>query len=141
MHFLESIRIVVSAIFQWIFFLAAATSPIALNVWAWQRLRQPPVPDSAKPWSRRVAYIGLASNFCGYALPLVAFIRNFTLLNSGRPVFAEQLVDGELILKVVAALFVLSLALGAIAPKYVRFQLMVSPLLPLLFLISLPVGV
>ena len=141
MHFLESIRIVVSAILQWMFILAAATSPIALNVWAWQRLRRPPVPDSAKPWSRRAACIGLVSNFCGYMLPSAAFIRNFTLMNSGRPVYAEQFVDWELILKVVAALFVLSLALGATAPKYVRFQLMASPLLPFLFWISLPVGV
>ena len=140
-HILESIRGVVSAIFQWIFILAAATSPIALNVWAWRRLRRPPIPDRGTPLRRRSAYIGLASNLCGYALPLGAAIRNVVLATSGRPVRGDEFVDWNLIMMATVALLLLSLALGAIGPKYVRLQLMLAPVLPFLFWISLPLGV
>jgi hypothetical protein len=40
-----------------------------------------------------------------------------------------------------AASVALSLALAALGPKYVRLQLILSPLLPFFFWISLPVGI
>jgi hypothetical protein len=141
MHPLESIHVVISAIFQWIFILAAATSPIVLNVWAWIRLRRPPVPDRGRPWQRLLAYLALASNFLAYAVPLAALVRNYTLLNSGHPVYGGEVVDGRLMLEIMTAFVALSLVLAAIGPKYVRLQLILSPLLPFLFWISLPEGI
>ena len=141
MHPLESIQEVISAILQWVFVLAAATSPIVLNVWAWKRLRRPPAPDIGSPWQRRAAYLVLASNFFAYALPLLALIRNFTLMNSSRPVSADELVDWPLVRNIMTALVALSLALAALAPKYVRIQLFLSPLIPFLFWISVPIGI
>jgi hypothetical protein len=141
MHPLESIQMVISVILQWVFILAAATSPIVLNVWAWKRLRRPLVPDIGSPWQRRAAYFGLASNFFAYALPLLALIRNFTLMNSGRLVGAQELVDWPLVRNIMTASVVLSLVVAVLAPKYVRIQLFLSPLIPFLFWISLPVGI
>lgn len=141
MYPLGSIQEVVSAILQWVFILATATSPVALNVWAWNRLRRPPLTAIGSPWQRRVAYLSLASNFFAYALPLAALIRNLTLLNSGRPVSPDELVDWRLMQNIIAASVVLSLALAAIGPKYVRLQPILSPLLPFFFWISLPVGI
>jgi hypothetical protein len=42
---------------------------------------------------------------------------------------------------IIAAFVVLSLAFAAIGPKYVRLQLILSPLLPFLFWICLPTGI
>ena len=133
MHPLESIQEVISATLQWVFALAAATSPIALNVLAWKRLRRPPAPDIGSPWQRRAAYLGLASNFFAYALPLLALIRNFT-------VSAEELVDWPVVRNIMTASVALSLVLAVLAPKYVRIQLFLSPLIPFLFWISVPIG-
>lgn len=141
MHLVESIPVLIFTLTQWIFILAVVTLPVLLNIWAWRLLRRWAVHDIDKPWKRRVAYLALASNCCVYALPWVAFIRNFILINSGHPVNADELIDGELIVKVVGALCVLSISLGAIGPKYVRFQLMFSPIIPFIFLIALPVGI
>jgi hypothetical protein len=135
MHPLESIQEVISAILQWVFMLAAAISPIVLNVWAWKRLRRPPVPDTSAPWQRRVAYLSLASNLFAYALPLAALIRNVTSMN------ADELVNWGHMQIIIAAFVVLSLALAAIGPKYVRLQLILSPLLPFFFWICLPTGI
>jgi len=134
MHPLESIQEVISATLQWVFALAAATSPIALNVLAWKRLRRPPAPDIGSPWQRRAAYLGLASNFFAYALPLLALIRNFT-------VSAEELVDWPVVRNIMTASVALSLVLAVLAPKYVRIQLFLSPLIPFLFWISVPIGI
>ena len=141
MRLLESIHDVISAIIQWVFILVAATSPIVLDVWAWIRLRRSPVPYIGAPWQRRVAYLSLASNCCAYALPLAALVRNFTLLNSGRGGSAHGLVDWGLTQSILAAFVVLSLVLAAIGPKYVRPQLIISPLLPFFFWMALPVGI
>lgn len=141
MHPLESIQMVISVILQWVFILAAATSPIVLNVSAWKRLRRPPVPDTGSLWQRRTAYFCLASNFFAYALPLLTLIRSFTLMNSGRPVSAQELVDWPLVRTIMTASVVLSLVLAVLTPKYVRIQLFLSPLIPFLFWISLPVGI
>ena len=137
----NSIQKVISVILQWIFILAAATSPIVLNVRAWKRLRRPPALEIGSSWQRRAAYLCLASNFFAYALPLLALIRNFILMNSGRPVSAEELVDWSPVRNVMTASVVLSLVLAALTPKYVRTQLFLSPLIPFLFWISLPVGI
>jgi hypothetical protein len=135
MHPLESTQVVISAILQWVFMLAAAISPIVLNVWAWKRLRRPPVPGISAPWQRRVAYLSLASNLFAYALPLAALIRNVTSMN------ADELVNWGHTQIIIAAFIALSLALAAIGPKYVRLQLILSPLLPFFFWICLPIGI
>lgn len=141
MHPPESIQETISVVLQWGFIVAAATSPIVLNIWAWKRLRHPPVPDIGSSWRRRAAYLGLASNFFAYALPLLALIRNFTLMNSGRPVSANELVDWPLVRNIMTASVVLSLVLAVLTPKYVRIQLFLSPLIPFLFWVSIPVGI
>jgi hypothetical protein len=141
MHLLASAQEVISAIFQWLLMLAAATSPIVLNVWAWIRLRRSPVPDTGATWQRRLACLGLASSSLAYALPLTALIRNSTLMNSGHPVDGKDLVSWRLVQNIMTASVVLSLILAVFSPKYVRIQLFVSPLIPFLFWISVPVGV
>lgn len=141
MHAYPSIQVVISAIFQWAFILAVATSPIALNVWAWILLRRPPVPDIGAPWRRRVAYLALAGNFFAYALPIAALVRNFTLMSSGRPVNADELVDGRHMQSVMACAVAVSLLLAIMGPKYVRLPLILSPLLPFLFSMALPGGI
>jgi len=141
MHLHSPTQVVISAIFQWVFILAALSPPIALCLWAWIRLRRPPVADIGAPWRRRVAYLALAGNFFAYALPWVALVRNFTLLNSGRTVYAEQLVDGRHMLNIMAAVVAISLVLAAMAPKYVRVPLIISLVLPFFFWMVLPVGI
>jgi hypothetical protein len=125
-HLLETIREVISAIFQWVFILAAATSPIVLNLWAWMRLRRPPVPEIGPPWQRRVAYLSFTINFFAYVLPLAALIRNSGLLDSGRALQADELVDWRLLQDVLIASVALSVGLAALGPKYVRIQLILS---------------
>jgi hypothetical protein len=140
MHPLETMLEVISAIMQWAFILVAATSPIVLNVWAWMRLRRPPVPEIGAPWQRRVAYLSLAINFFAYVLPLAVLVRNSSLLDSGRPVQAGELFDGRLMQDILMVFVAVSIVLAAIGPKYVRIQLILSPLLPFFFWMSLPAG-
>jgi hypothetical protein len=62
-------------------------------------------------------------------------------MNSGHPVYGDEFVNGRQMLNIMTAFVALSLVLGTLAPKYVRYQLILSPVLPFFFWISLPVGI
>ncbi len=125
MHRFEIIREIISAIAQWIMVLMVAVLPIALNVDAVRRLMRSPVVPGGSALPQRAAYIGAASNLLVYALPvllLIHNIRNFDVPWSWQPFEYTML-----------ALTALSVAAALIGPQYVRPQLIIAVLLPLLF--------
>jgi hypothetical protein len=121
--------------------MAAVFLPVALNVVVWWRLRHAIVGDTSAPWRRLVAYLGLATNSLAYAIPWGSIIYNYILLNRSRDVNANEFIDGLLVVKVSVALAALSLVLGALGPKHVQAQLILSALIVGCFWFSIPIGV
>ena len=123
------------------FFLLAVISPVALNVVVWRRLTHTAVGDTSAPWQRLVAYFGLGTNFLAYLIPWGVFTYSYFLLNSGRPVSSDEMIDGALFVNAAVALAALSLVLGALGPKHIRNQQMFSALIVGFFWMSIPRGI
>ncbi|HUK30869.1 MAG TPA: hypothetical protein VLV89_07135 [Candidatus Acidoferrum sp.] len=124
-----------------IFFAVGALLPPILDVVVWWRLRHLFEGALSLNWRRQVAYFGLVANFLAYAIPWVTLIYNYILSNRGRPVGAEEFIDGLAATKFSLALAALSLVLGVMAPKQVRVQLILSAVCVAIFLVSIPMGV
>ena len=126
---------------QLLLFILVVLLPIALNVDVWRRLRRGALGDTSAPWRRSIGYVGLATNSLAFAIPWGGFIYMYILLHRGRTVSADAMINGPLVVEVSVALAVLSLIFGAVGPKYVRVQLMISAVIVGCFWLSVPMGV
>jgi len=77
---------------QWLFLLLALMAPLALHLDVWRRLRRTSATDISIRWGMRVGYLGIATSFAAYTIPLATFVYMYILLNRGRPI-----EDGEMI--------------------------------------------
>ena len=110
-----------------VLFLALVFSPIALNVLLWRRLTHLVVDAPIAPWRRQVAYLGLVANSLAIALPWIVVLQAIILFKYVRhDIPAAAFLDGELFLNVSGALAALSILLGAVAPRKIRFSLVLS---------------
>ena len=125
---------------QSLLFILAVFLPIALNVDVWRRLRRGPLGDTSAPWRKSIGYVGLATNSLAFAIPWGGFIYQYILFRRGRAVSADVMINGPLVVEVSVALAVLSLIFGAVAPKDVRVQLMISAVTVGYFWLSIPMG-
>ena len=126
---IEFLREVISAIIQWTVIIAVAVLPVVLDVDAVRRLRRSPTADSRASWRHRAAYVGAASNIFVYGLPITLLIHNI-IVNSPW--------DSDPIYVAMTVLFVLSIGLAIVGPKFVRPQLIIGVLLPFLFWLLFP---
>jgi hypothetical protein len=122
-------------------FVLLLFAPIVLNAFVWWRLRHAPVSDASPPWRIRIAYLGLWTNSLAYAIPWAQILYSFILLNSGRPVPGDDLIDGRVVIGIAITLAALSGVFGAASPKHVRIQLLLSALSVACLWLSIPMGV
>lgn len=120
---------IIFAIIQWAMIIVVAFLPIALDVDAVRRLRRSSAADSTSPWRHRAAYVGVGSNIFVFGLPITLLVHNI-IVNSPW--------DSDPIYSAMAVLVALSIVLAVVGPKYVRPQLTIGALLPLLFWSTLP---
>ena len=123
---------IVSAAIQRIFVLVVAVLPIVLNVDAVRRLRRSTLAGNGLVWQRRAAYAGACCNAFVYALPLALLIHNVIVITPW---------DSDPIQDAIFAFFLLSIILAIVGPAYVRLQLIIGPLIPILFWLLLPRGI
>ena len=124
-----------------LFFVIVVFLPVALEIVVWLRLRDKTVGDISTPWRKQIAYVGLATNCLAFAMPWGLFLYNYILLNRGRPVSGDEMIDVSLVAKGSLALAALSLALGILGPKHVRILLILSALSVGCFWLLIPVGI
>jgi hypothetical protein len=122
-------------------FVLLLFAPIVLNAFVWWRLRHAPVGDTSPPWRIRIAHLGLWTNSSAYVIPWAQILYTFILLNSGRPVPADDLIDGRVVVGISVALAALSGMFGAASPKHVRIPLLLSAVSVACLWLSIPMGV
>jgi hypothetical protein len=124
-------------------FLVLVSLPLApvLLVVSWRTLRRHNREDIPPGWRVRIAFVGLASGLLAYLIPWTVIAYHYILLNSGRPVSGNELIDGVLALKVSLCLAALSFILGAFGPKSSRVCLMLSAICIGFLWLSIPIGI
>lgn len=120
-------------------FLCLLVLPVALDINIGRRLRH--AGANGERWRSRVALVGLIANCLAYLIPWGLLAYNVLLLGSGRPVSGSELVDPLFPLGLSLVLAGMSVIMGAIAPKYVRVQLVLSGICIVLLLLSIPMGI
>jgi hypothetical protein len=114
---------------QVLFLLLFVFLPVPLNISAWWFLKKATGSDVSTPLRRLAAYISIASSSVAFAIPWGILIYNSILFNRGRPVFANEIINPNILIKVSLALVALSVGLSIVSPRHVRFLLFMSALL------------
>jgi hypothetical protein len=122
-------------------FIVEVLLPVALNISVWWLLRHPAIPGTTEPWRKRSAYFGLGFSSLAYVLPWLLILYTYVVFHRNRAVDASQLISGVLVLQISLVLAAISFVLGAIGPKSVRIQLMLSAAAIALLWMSIPIGV
>jgi hypothetical protein len=142
--YLSAVRWVPVPVQSVLFLMVFVCLPIILNVAAWWRFRHPAQDDRSADWRRLAGGLALVANSLAIAVIWGQFIYSYFLLNyvgRHRPVAADEMIDGTLVLTTSFVLAAFSMVAGAMAPRGVRFPLLLCGLIVACAMMVIPVAI